>query len=74
MIGIVVTAEAFEAVAATLPFGSIGFERDPDANGGRQIWLEPHVLDRLKAMRRPGETYSDVILRLVEIDATCRRG
>ncbi len=25
----------------------------------------PNVVDRLKAMRRPGEGYSDVILRLV---------
>ena len=29
-----------------------------------QIWLEPRVLDRLKAMRGPGESYSDVILRV----------
>ena len=27
------------------------------------------VLDRLRAMRRPGESYSDVSLRLVEIEA-----
>jgi hypothetical protein len=30
--------------------------------GERHIWLEPRVLDRLKAMRGPGESYSDVIL------------
>lgn len=32
----------------------------------RQIWLEPRVLDRLKALRGPGESYSDLILRLAE--------
>jgi hypothetical protein len=30
------------------------------------IWLEPRVLDRLKALRGPGESYSDVILRLAK--------
>ena len=60
-----ITAAAFEAIAA-LPFGSAVFERDPDAKGDRQIWLEPRVLDRLKAMRGPGESYSDVILRVAE--------
>jgi hypothetical protein len=39
MIRISITAAAFEAIAATLPFGSVGFEREPDANGERQIWL-----------------------------------
>jgi predicted CopG family antitoxin len=28
------------------------------------VWLELRVVDRLKAMREPGESYSDVILRL----------
>ena len=28
-----------------------------------------HVVDRLAALRRPGESMSDVILRLVEIEA-----
>jgi predicted CopG family antitoxin len=30
----------------------------------RYVWLEPNVVNRLRAMRRPGESYSDVILRL----------
>jgi len=35
MIRIAITAAAFDAVAATLPFGSVGFEREPSerANG-----------------------------------------
>jgi hypothetical protein len=32
----------------------------------RYVWLAPNVVDRLGAMRGPGESYSDVILRLVE--------
>jgi predicted CopG family antitoxin len=33
------------------------------------IWVEAAVLERLTAMRRPGESYSDVILRLTELEA-----
>jgi hypothetical protein len=68
MIRISITATAFEAIAATLPFGSIGVERDPDDKGERMIWLEPRVLDRLKALPGPGESYSDVILRVAEVE------
>ena len=57
---------AFEAIAATLPFGSAVFERDPDAKGERQIWLERFVLDRLGALRGLDESYSEAILRLAK--------
>jgi hypothetical protein len=67
MVRIAITVEAFKAVAATLPFGDVGYERDPNAQGERMIWLEAHVVDKLTAMRRPGESYSDVILRLIEL-------
>jgi predicted CopG family antitoxin len=36
----------------------------------RLIWLPPRVVDRLRALRGRGESYSDVILRLVETDAS----
>ena len=55
MIRIAITAEAFEAIAATLPLGSVGVEREHDANGPRFVWLDAAVVDRLKAMRGPGE-------------------
>jgi len=35
----------------------------------RLIWLDHAVVNRLRAMRGPGESYSDVILQLVEIEA-----
>ena len=69
MIRIAVTAAAFEAISGTLPLGSVGFEREPDANGERLIWLAPNLLNRLRALRGPGESYSDVILKLVELEA-----
>jgi predicted CopG family antitoxin len=30
--------------------------------------VEAVVVDRMRAMRRPGESYSEVILRLVELE------
>ena len=40
-----------------------------DAQGGKYVvQVETAVLDRLRAMRGPGEDYSDVILQLVELE------
>jgi hypothetical protein len=63
LIRIAITPAAFEAIAATLPLGSVGRERD-QRGGERYVWLAPNVVDRLRAMRGPGESYSDVVLRL----------
>jgi hypothetical protein len=38
MIRIAINAAAYEAIAATLPFGSVGCEAKRSADG--QIWLE----------------------------------
>jgi hypothetical protein len=64
MIRIAITPAAFEAIAATLPLGSVGYENETNERGERCVWLAPNVVDRLKAMRGPGESYGDVILRL----------
>lgn len=69
MIRIAITPAAFEAIADTLPLGSVAAEPHVDANGERLIWLDPSVVNRLGAMRGPGESYGDVILRLVEVEA-----
>jgi hypothetical protein len=66
MIRITITLAAFEAIAATMPLGSVAYEREPDAKGERWIWLEPRFVDRLRALRGPGESCSDVILRLAK--------
>ena len=68
MVRISISPAAFNAITATLPLGSVGFEAAPDDNGERQIWLDAGVVDRLAAMRDPGKSFSDVILRLVEIE------
>ena len=37
----------------------------PNERGERLIWLDHAVVSRLRAMRGRGESYSDVIVRLV---------
>jgi hypothetical protein len=57
------TSTAFDSIASTLPLGSIGFVSEAEAKGERLVWLPPTVVNRLKALRGPSESYSDVILR-----------
>jgi hypothetical protein len=64
MIRLAITAEAFEAIARTLPLGSVGYKAEPNERGERTVWLEEVWVDRLMALRGPGEDYSDVILRM----------
>jgi hypothetical protein len=64
MIRITITAEAFAAIEATLPLGTVGVEPKPNEKGEREIWLDDGALNRLRPMRGPGESYSDAILRL----------
>ena len=67
MIRIAITPGAYAALATTLP-SSVGIEQERAPNGDYYIWLEPRFVDRLRAMRGPGEGYSDVILRLAARD------
>ena len=57
-----------DAIASTLPKGSARRPMQREC-GKCFIQVEAAVVDRMRAMRRPGEGYSDVILRLVEIRA-----
>jgi hypothetical protein len=52
------------AIARTPPLGSVGYETEANERGERPIWLDDSMADRLGAMRGPGESYSDVILRI----------
>jgi hypothetical protein len=67
MIRIAITPAAFKAIAAALPLGSVAFEPTGTrgvAKGERLIWLEPSVVNKLRFLRAPGESFSDVILRV----------
>ncbi len=66
MIRIAISEAAFEAIAKTLALGFVSFENASNEQGERLVWLEPRVVDRLKALRGRGESYSDDISRLAE--------
>jgi hypothetical protein len=70
MIRIAITQAAFEAIASTLPpsLCNVDYESNIDERGRRLVWLEPKVINHLRALRRPGESYSDVILALAAAD------
>lgn len=68
MIRIAITTEAFEAIVATLPLGTVAFEQDLNVEGQRHVWLEVAVANQLGALRRRGEGYSEVILRLTALE------
>jgi hypothetical protein len=40
------------------------YEYKTSERGERLVWLEPRGVDRLRVLRGPGESYSDVILRM----------
>jgi hypothetical protein len=66
VIRIAISTEAFEAIAMTLPtpLGSVSYENASNEKGERYVWLDPRVINHLRALRGPGESFSDVILRL----------
>jgi hypothetical protein len=64
VIRIAITDEAYAAIERTLPIGTVAFEPARALRGQRVIWLEPRIVDKLRALRGPGESYSDVIIRL----------
>jgi hypothetical protein len=72
MVRISISPAAFGVISATLPLGSVGFETEPDAKGERHIWVDRVVAERLASLRGPGESYSDVVLRIAEIEAPQR--
>ena len=53
MVRIAISQAAFDAIAKTLPFGSVSYENATNEKGERLIWLEPSVVDRLRSLRGP---------------------
>jgi hypothetical protein len=68
MVRIAISQAAFDAIAATLPLGSVGYENKTNERGERYVWFGRAVVDRLRSLRGPGESYSDVILSLAAAD------
>jgi hypothetical protein len=64
MIRIAISEAAFEAIAATLLLGNVSHENATNERGERYVWLDHAVVAHLRAMRGPGEDWSQVILRI----------
>jgi len=68
MIRIALTEATFDVIASTLPKGAARWPMQRERNQCF-IQVEAAVVDRLRTMRKPCESYSDVILRLIELEA-----
>jgi hypothetical protein len=68
MIRIAITEAAYDAIASTLPKGAARWpmQRERDQCF---IQVEAAVVDRMRSMRTSGESYSNVILRLVGLES-----
>jgi hypothetical protein len=54
MIRVAITAQTFDAIAATLPLGTVAFEPNSGTREGeRHIWLEPGVANKLRSCAAP---------------------
>ena len=56
MVPIAISQAAFEAVAVALPLGRVVYEPERNTHGQRLIWVERLALDKLTALRGPGES------------------
>jgi hypothetical protein len=65
VVTISISAAALDAIEATLPENREA-DRRPDGKGAYFVTLRRDVIDKLNYLRGPGESYSDVILRLAK--------
>ena len=66
---VVLTDEAYDAIAFTLPKGAARWPMQRDW-GQCFIQVEAAVVDRIRALHGPGESWNDVILRVAAEGAT----
>lgn len=67
MTTISITAEASNAIKAAVP-GDWSGEVRTDGKDGYLLTLPDGMIDLLKGLRGPGETYSDVFLQLARFN------
>jgi hypothetical protein len=66
LIRIAVSARAYRAIKASLPPGSVVYPPERNDRGQYLLWLSEPEAERLAAMRRRGESYSEAIIRLAK--------
>jgi hypothetical protein len=72
MVKIQISAQAFAAIASTLPLGTVAVEPERAPDGAVGLWLDHATLAKLNRARGPGESYSDAILALAQETAADR--
>jgi hypothetical protein len=55
MVKITITPQAFAALAATLPLGSVAVEPERAPDGSVGIWLDHAIVAKLRHLRGPGQ-------------------
>jgi hypothetical protein len=70
VVRITITPAAYAVIKASLAKGANEPPPQRDAAGRFVIYVEDSYVDQLKTLRRSGENYSDVILRLAEPGGT----
>jgi hypothetical protein len=71
MIRILLTETAFSAIVNSLPDDAHLFEKQYDPNTGHVVvWLLRATVNQLRANRRYGEDWSDIVLRLADHERT----
>jgi hypothetical protein len=66
LIRIAVSPRAYRAIKASLPAGSVVYPPERNAHGQYLLWLSEAEANRLAALRRPGESYSEAVMRLTK--------
>ena len=70
VVRITITQIAYAAIKASLAKGSNEPPPQRDAAGRVVVYVDETYVDKLKDLRRFRENYSDVILRLAELEGT----
>jgi hypothetical protein len=69
MIRIAITAAAYAAIRESLPAaGSRRYAAQKAVDGLYFVWVPNDTMDKLMALRRSSESYSDVIIRLASME------
>jgi hypothetical protein len=66
LIRIAVSPRAYRAIKATLPAGSVVYPPERNGRGEYLLWLTEAESNRLGALRRYGESYSDAVIRMAK--------
>jgi len=66
VIRIAVSGRAYRAIKASLPAGSVVYPPERNDRGRYLLWLTEVEANRLASLPRPGESYSDAVIRLAK--------